>query len=294
MTSTTQTSAAPKTGIDIKKSLVDTVLAGLIALIVFGPIIGVVLDGYSFKLEPVRLAWMIGAVMLGRLLLSLFLQTPAGSRVMDRFETSDSGISVLPPGYKTRLRWIVPLVILAAVIFPFFASKYLLTVIILGLIYVLLGLGLNIVVGLAGLLDLGYVAFYAIGAYGLALGYQYLGLGFWTVLPLAAIVAALAGALLGFPVLRMHGDYLAIVTLGFGEDHPPDPQQLAVLHPAAPTACRCPRRPSSASSSAGGRRRAARRSTSSSASPTTRTSSSCSSTWCSSWWCCWCSTSSTG
>jgi branched-chain amino acid transport system permease protein len=93
--------------------------------------------------------------------------------------------------------------------------KYVLTVAILGLIYVLLGLGLNIVVGLAGLLDLGYVAFYAI-AYGLALGYQYLGLGFWSMLPLAAIMAA-AGALLGFPVLRMHGDYLAIVTLGFGE-----------------------------------------------------------------------------
>ena len=69
----------------------------------------------------------------------------------------------------------------------------------------------------AGLLDLGYVAFYAIGAYGLALGYQYLGLGFWSMLPLAALMAAGAGALLGFPVLRMHGDYLAIVTLGFGE-----------------------------------------------------------------------------
>jgi branched-chain amino acid transport system permease protein len=102
-------------------------------------------------------------------------------------------------------------------VFPFVATKYVLTVAILGLIYVLLGLGLNIVVGLAGLLDLGYVAFYAIGAYGLALGYQYLGLGFWSMLPLAALMAAAAGALLGFPVLRMHGDYLAIVTLGFGE-----------------------------------------------------------------------------
>jgi branched-chain amino acid transport system permease protein len=104
-----------------------------------------------------------------------------------------------------------------AIVFPIFANKYILTVVILGLIYVLLGLGLNIVVGLAGLLDLGYVAFYAIGAYGLALGYQYLGLGFWSALPLAAIAAALAGCILGFPVLRMHGDYLAIVTLGFGE-----------------------------------------------------------------------------
>jgi branched-chain amino acid transport system permease protein len=104
-----------------------------------------------------------------------------------------------------------------AVIVPFVSNSYLLGVVILGLIYVLLGLGLNIVVGLAGLLDLGYVAFYAIGAYGLALGYQYLGLGFWTVLPLAAITAGLAGCILGFPVLRLHGDYLAIVTLGFGE-----------------------------------------------------------------------------
>ncbi|MCL6690835.1 branched-chain amino acid transport system permease protein [Pseudomonas citronellolis] len=211
----TATASAPR--IDLKQSLVDTVLAGLVALIVFGPIVGIVLDGYSFNLQPVRLAWMVGAVMAGRLVLSLFLQTTVGSRVLDRFEGSDSGIQVLPPGYKTRLRWIIPLLVVAAVALPFFANKYLLTVVILGLIYVLLGLGLNIVVGLAGLLDLGYVAFYAIGAYGLALGYQYLGLGFWTVLPLAAITAAMAGALLGFPVLRMHGDYLAIVTLGFGE-----------------------------------------------------------------------------
>ncbi|WP_324711131.1 high-affinity branched-chain amino acid ABC transporter permease LivM [Pseudomonas citronellolis] len=211
----TATASAPR--IDLKQSLVDTVLAGLVALIVFGPIVGIVLDGYSFNLQPVRLAWMVGAVMAGRLVLSLFLQTAVGSRVLDRFEGSDSGIQVLPPGYKTRLRWIIPLLVVAAVALPFFANKYLLTVVILGLIYVLLGLGLNIVVGLAGLLDLGYVAFYAIGAYGLALGYQYLGLGFWTVLPLAAITAAMAGALLGFPVLRMHGDYLAIVTLGFGE-----------------------------------------------------------------------------
>ncbi len=196
------------------------VLSGLIALVVFGPIVGVVLDGYGFNLSNRTArgaAWIIAIVMAGRFLLSLYLQTRGGRAVLERFEGAGSGVHVLPPGYKTRLRWIVPLILVAAVIFPFFASKYLLTVVILGLIYVLLGLGLNIVVGLAGLLDLGYVAFYAIGAYGLALGYQYLGLGFWTVLPLAALMAAVAGALLGFPVLRMHGDYLAIVTLGFGE-----------------------------------------------------------------------------
>jgi branched-chain amino acid transport system permease protein len=85
------------------------------------------------------------------------------------------------------------------------------------LIYVMLGWGLNIVVGLAGLLDLGYVAFYAVGAYSTALLVHNLGFGFWLCLPLAGIFAALWGILLGFPVLRLRGDYLAIVTLAFGE-----------------------------------------------------------------------------
>jgi branched-chain amino acid transport system permease protein len=87
-------------------------------------------------------------------------------------------------------------------------------------LYIILGLGLNVVVGLAGLLDLGYVAFYAIGAYtyGLLASAQFgIHLSFWTVLPFAALLAAFAGILLGIPVLRMRGDYLAIVTLGFGE-----------------------------------------------------------------------------
>ncbi len=85
------------------------------------------------------------------------------------------------------------------------------------LIYVMLGWGLNIVVGLAGLLDLGYVAFYAIGAYAFALLSTHFDLGFWVCLPIAGILAAFWGMLLGFPVLRLRGDYLAIVTLAFGE-----------------------------------------------------------------------------
>jgi branched-chain amino acid transport system permease protein len=85
------------------------------------------------------------------------------------------------------------------------------------LIYVMLGWGLNIVVGLAGLLDLGYVAFYAVGAYSYALLAKSFGLSFWILLPLAGILAAFWGILLGFPVLRLRGDYLAIVTLAFGE-----------------------------------------------------------------------------
>ncbi len=201
----------------IQNALIDSVLAGLCALIVFGPIVGVVLKGYGFTLAPARVAILVAVVMAGRLALSLLLQSHRGKAFIARFEGADDGVYVRPPGYRSRLRWIIPLLLGLAIVFPFLATKYLLTVAILGLIYVLLGLGLNIVVGLAGLLDLGYVAFYAIGAYGLALGYQYLGLGFWAMLPLGAVMAALAGALLGFPVLRMHGDYLAIVTLGFGE-----------------------------------------------------------------------------
>jgi branched-chain amino acid transport system permease protein len=88
---------------------------------------------------------------------------------------------------------------------------------ILVITYIMLGWGLNIVVGLAGLLDLGYVAFYAVGAYSFALLAQNFDLGFWACLPLAGGLAAMFGLLLGFPVLRLRGDYLAIVTLGFGE-----------------------------------------------------------------------------
>jgi branched-chain amino acid transport system permease protein len=96
-------------------------------------------------------------------------------------------------------------------------SRYWIDLGILILTYVMLGWGLNIVVGLAGLLDLGYVAFYAVGAYSYALLSTTYGLSFWICLPLAGILAAFWGILLGFPVLRLRGDYLAIVTLAFGE-----------------------------------------------------------------------------
>ena len=99
----------------------------------------------------------------------------------------------------------------------FYSNRYWLDLAILIVTYTMLGFGLNIVVGLAGLLDLGYVAFYAVGAYSYALLAHYYGLSFWICLPLAGILAAFAGILLGFPVLRLRGDYLAIVTLGFGE-----------------------------------------------------------------------------
>ncbi len=104
-----------------------------------------------------------------------------------------------------------------AMVFPFIFSLYQTNIMITGLIYVMLGLGLNIVVGLAGLLDLGYVAFYAVGAYSYALLNHHFGMSFWVVLPIGAGMGTLFGIILGFPVLRLRGDYLAIVTLGFGE-----------------------------------------------------------------------------
>jgi branched-chain amino acid transport system permease protein len=117
----------------------------------------------------------------------------------------------------TTQRWIILGLVIVALVWPFFGSRGAVDIATLILIYVMLGLGLNIVVGLAGLLDLGYVGFYAVGAYTYAMLSHYYGLGFWICLPIAGFMSALFGFLLGFPVLRLRGDYLAIVTLGFGE-----------------------------------------------------------------------------
>ncbi|MGE4440299.1 MAG: branched-chain amino acid ABC transporter permease [Desulfomicrobium sp.] len=100
---------------------------------------------------------------------------------------------------------------------PWLVTTYQTNILISFLLYVVLGLGLNVIVGVAGLLFLGHAAFYAIGAYSYALLNQYFGLGFWVALPIGGVIAALAGIALAFPVLRLRGDYLAIVTLGFGE-----------------------------------------------------------------------------
>lgn len=111
------------------------------------------------------------------------------------------------------------LAILAAIMIamPLVVSFYQTNIMISALLYIMLALGLNIVVGLAGQLVLGYVAFYAVGAYAYGLLHQFLGWGFWVCLPVGGFVAVIFGLALGFPVLRLRGDYLAIVTLGFGE-----------------------------------------------------------------------------
>ncbi len=113
-------------------------------------------------------------------------------------------------------------VILLAILFPWIFGPYHSEVFDVVGIFALMGLGLNIVVGFAGLLDLGYVAFFAIGAYVMGLlttstEVGIAGVSFWVALPIAVLAATTAGIMLGVPVLRMRGDYLAIVTLGFGE-----------------------------------------------------------------------------
>jgi branched-chain amino acid transport system permease protein len=124
------------------------------------------------------------------------------------------------PGGRALFRYRVALTIaagLAAVGFPFVSTPYLIDVGTNVLVYVMLGLGLNIVVGYAGLLDLGYAAFFAIGAYTTALLMVRYHVAFWLTLPAASFFTALSGVIIGTPTLRMRSDYLAIVTLGFGE-----------------------------------------------------------------------------
>ncbi|MBF0096209.1 MAG: high-affinity branched-chain amino acid ABC transporter permease LivM [Magnetococcales bacterium] len=188
---------------------------GGIALLLFAPITGLVLSGYRLEGHWQTPLLLAAVVTVGHFLFSVLLHHLGG---LDRLGV---GRAAALPAATIGLSapkpvWIALLALLTLSL-PLVLGKYGLSVAILALIYILLGLGLNIVVGLAGLLDLGFVAFYAVGAYTYALGYHYFHLSFWLALPLGALLAGLFGMVLGFPVLRLHGDYLAIVTLGFGE-----------------------------------------------------------------------------
>lgn len=172
--------------------------------------------GLSLNIRPLYIIIPVAAAFVGRFLL-LLLWGRSGPRV--RGSHGPSVMDQVARGVSTSAVYFVPVVLLFAVILPFlpFSNRYLIDTATSVLIYVMLGWGLNIVVGLAGLLDLGYVAFYAVGAYSYALLATEFGWSFWACLPLAGVFAAFAGIVLGFPVLRLRGDYLAIVTLGFGE-----------------------------------------------------------------------------
>jgi len=193
-------------------NLRDAGISALVALGLFGPMIGLKTEsgatGLFLVTRPLALAAAVTAVFFGRLLLLTWrARQPAGYRAN----------RTLAETLKRSGRYLTPALLAFAVLLPFISGRYGIDLGILVLTYVMLGWGLNIVVGLAGLLDLGYVAFYAVGAYSFALMAQTFGLGFWTCLPLAGLFAATWGVMLGFPVLRLRGDYLAIVTLAFGE-----------------------------------------------------------------------------
>lgn len=114
-------------------------------------------------------------------------------------------------------RIILAVLAVVVLVFPLVTSLYQTSIMVTALIYVMLALGLNIVIGLGGMLHLGYIAFFAVGAYTYGILYRFFGIGFWVALPIGAVLATVAGVLLALPVIRLRGDYLAIVTLGFAE-----------------------------------------------------------------------------
>ena len=188
----------------------------LLSETIFGAETGANLKAY-LPFQSLVMMWgiLIVTVILAARAGRAYTHASAGLSVEEREARMDRIGAVV----QHAARFLGPLLLVFAIILPFmpFADRRLLDIGILVLTYVMLGWGLNIVVGLAGLLDLGYVAFYAVGSYSFALLATNLGVSFWVALPFAGFVAAMAGVILGFPVLRLRGDYLAIVTLGFGE-----------------------------------------------------------------------------
>ncbi len=179
------------------------------------PMLGIHADGTLTIHETVTVWSYILAGTAACLLIYIFKKSGhldfAGdpvSRAVSRIKARTTTI----PNWAWSLGFIV-----LACSYPLFADRYGTDVAINVLIYICLGLGLNVMVGLCGLLDLGYIAFYGVGAYAYALLNTVYGLGFWVCLPFSAFFACIAGCIVGYPTLRMRGDYLAIVTLGFGE-----------------------------------------------------------------------------
>jgi branched-chain amino acid transport system permease protein len=212
-------------GTRLAQALRDTALTALVALGVFLPLVGfeTITDIRNVLILTTRwplLFALVGAIAGVRFVYELFL-APRLERGALRVPQS---ASVSAANFVRN--WFIPFAVAFVVVYPPLvvfavgfggAVRWIDNFGIQILIYVMLGWGLNIVVGLAGLLDLGYVAFYAVGAYSYALLAKTFGLSFWILLPLAGTLASFWGILLGFPVLRLRGDYLAIVTLAFGE-----------------------------------------------------------------------------
>jgi branched-chain amino acid transport system permease protein len=203
--------------LDFAKALKDALFWTAITAVLCVPLITIQTAEDFNRLKLIYHWWVLpvacGIVFVGRLALALNEQYRAGRPAA----AAPSAAWAATAQMLGRL--LGPLLLGLGIILPFmpFADRYVLDTAILIVTYIMLGWGLNIVVGLAGLLDLGYVAFYAVGAYSYALLATHFGWSFWICLPLAGLLAALWGIILGFPVLRLRGDYLAIVTLAFGE-----------------------------------------------------------------------------
>jgi branched-chain amino acid transport system permease protein len=204
-----------------KSNICGALIAAGVFVILAGWMIGIRMEPSATGLqlamatpERLNLLW-IGTLCV--FVAQLFHNRVMG--VIQKVKSAKKGNFKLPaPEDNPKLyRLMVSFALAGLLIWPFVVSRGSVDLATITLIYVMLGLGLNVVVGLAGLLDLGYVGFYAVGAYSYALLNSYLGWGFWACLPVAGAMAALFGFILGFPVLRLRGDYLAIVTLGFGE-----------------------------------------------------------------------------
>ena len=146
---------------------------------------------------------LASTIPLSKYAIDLFRKIKLPALDLSRFIPSENRLNIV---------LLVPVLIL-----PFLGQNYIIDVAILSGIYIILALGLNVIVGFTGLLNLGFVAFYAIGAYSYALLNTRAGLGFWSAMPLSVLFATAAGFLLAVPALRLRGDYLALVTLGFGE-----------------------------------------------------------------------------
>src|SRR5256885_122196 len=191
-------------------NLRDALIATVMTAVVVTPIFGLHLEraGTRTIINPdwAVVAWACALVFLVQLL-----------RPLIAAKMPKVSLPSLPHARPSHRNGLILAALLIAVSWPFFAGRNAVDIATLAMIYVMLGLGLNIVVGFAGLLDLGFVGFYAVGAYTYALLFHWAGWSFWEALPLAGASAAMFGFVLGFPVLRLRGDYLAIVTLGFGE-----------------------------------------------------------------------------
>jgi len=203
----------------VQSGMKEAAITALVTMILAIPLIGfkTVEQGSSLGIDT-RMFWVpvCGAIVFaGRLAMTAWRSRKGA----EKGTAVGRGFGMLGEGIYTSLKPLAVLGIAFAVVMPFFpfADRSLVDLATLVLIYVMLGWGLNIVVGLAGLLDLGYVAFYAIGAYSSAMLALHADFSFWMALPFAGAFACLFGIILGFPVLRLRGDYLAIVTLGFGE-----------------------------------------------------------------------------